>query len=217
MKVKVIYSATWGGNPHPFDAFGGEVVTATDPSHLTELDSVLIVWGGADISPDLYGHAQSRTTHPGLQRDAIEFPLMQRAAELGIPIIGVCRGAQMLCALAGGFLIQDVKGHHGRHTIETYDGETLTVNSIHHQMMAGLENVEHELLAWSTASLSSGRYVWKNDLQYNPPEGFVEPEFVYFPKVKGYAIQWHPEMMDESSAATRFILSEISSRETTSV
>lgn len=212
-KVAVIYSAMWGSDVHPFDALGDNIVVANHPDELTEKDSVLIVWGGADINPRLYDHPESRTTHPGDYRDRVEWPLMQRAAELGIPIIGVCRGAQMLCALAGGFLIQDVRGHHGHHEVITHNGDRLTVNSIHHQMMAGLENVEHELLAWSAQARSAGRYVWKDDLEYTPPEGFVEPEFVYFPKVKGYAIQWHPEMMSASAPATKFILDEIAARQ----
>lgn len=210
-KVKVIYSGMWHSDCHPFDHLGETVVAARNPRDMVEKDSILIVWGGADISPKFYNHAQSRTTYPGGARDEVEWALMHKAKELGIPIIGVCRGAQMLCALAGGFLLQDVRGHTAQHQILTHEGDVLRVNSIHHQMMAGLENVEHELLAWADER-RSWQYVWKDDQVYTPPEGWVEPEFVYFPKVKGYAIQWHPEMMSKDIAATAFILDEITSR-----
>lgn len=211
-KVKVLYSAMWHTDCHPFEDLGEEIRAAKSAAELTEKDSILIVWGGADINPRLYNHPQSRTTYPGDTRDAVEWSLMKSAVQLGIPIIGVCRGAQMLCALAGGFLIQDTRGHHGHHQITTHEGERLRVNSIHHQMLAGLENVQHEMLAWSTEPLSKGHYIWKDDQVYTPPEGFVEPEFVYFPRVKGFAIQWHPEMMSAETPATTFVLNEINQR-----
>lgn len=210
-KAAVIYSGMWASDCHPFHSLARVAKPALKPEDMTESSSILVVWGGADISPALYGHPQSRTTYPGRDRDPIEWALMKRAVEMGIPIIGVCRGAQMLCALAGGFLIQDVRGHSGHHTVETHRGDSLTVNSIHHQMMAGLEKVPHELLAWSTTNRSN-QYIWKDDQIYNPPEGFVEPEFVYFPEVRGFAIQWHPEMMSENSPATRFIMDEYEDR-----
>jgi gamma-glutamyl-gamma-aminobutyrate hydrolase PuuD len=202
---RILYSAMYAG-VYPFEDLAEEARAVMHPSEMTETDSVLVVWGGADISPQLYNHPSSRTVYTSPTRDRVEWGCMQQAVKMGIPIIGVCRGAQMLCALAGGFLIQDVSNHAGaNHTITTIDGTVMHVNSIHHQMMAGLELVDHELLAWSTAALSP-RYIWKDDLVYNPPEGFKEPEMVYFPKVKGLAIQWHPEGMREESPATQFVM-----------
>lgn len=172
-------------------------------------DDVLIVWGGEDISPSLYNKAVGRMTgaddRPS-RRDRIEWALMQKAKELGNPIIGVCRGAQMLCALAGGFLIQDVDNHAGwGHIIETKEGYEFKVNSLHHQMLYPFD-VEHEMVAKSE----------KLGTQYldvdTPIEVPVEPEFVYFPKVRGFAIQWHPEMMDGEAPATKYALNYIKDR-----
>jgi len=112
----------------------------------------------------------------------------------------------MLCAAAGGYLLQDVRNHGQSHDVETHDGKTLRVNSLHHQMMAGLEEVDHKLLAWASPTRSGGEYIWKNDLVWQPSENWKEPEFVYFPKIKGYAIQWHPEMMREDVPATVYIM-----------
>ena len=202
---KIIYTAMYGGT-YPFSELGSKTIKVHSPDEMTEKDAILIVWGGADINPSLYNHPRSVTVYTSPHRDAVEWPCMQKAVQLGIPIIGVCRGAQMLCALAGGFLIQDVSNHAGpNHAATTIDGSVIRVNSIHHQMMAGLENVEHELLAWSSTPLSK-YYTWKDDREYIPPKGFVEPEMVYFPKVNGLAIQWHPEGMHEDSPATQFIM-----------
>jgi gamma-glutamyl-gamma-aminobutyrate hydrolase PuuD len=123
---------------------------------------------------------------------------MQRAKELDVPIIGVCRGAQMLCALAGGFLIQDVTAHGRSHMATTSKGDMFQVSSLHHQMMYPFE-VEHEMLAWASRP-QSAHYL---DVD-TPIEVKIEPEAVWFPKVKGFAIQWHPEFMDSGCTATKY-------------
>lgn len=161
---------------------------------------ILIIWGGADIHPSLYDRP-NYASHVGEiigHRDRIEVGLMARAIELGLPIIGVCRGAQLACAAAGGILIQDVSGHAGQpHYIETKDGKKLMTSSLHHQMMYPW-SVSHELLAWSSPSRSK-RYVGiteeegekipkLNDLP-------IEPEIVWFPGIKCLAIQGHPEFL----------------------
>ena len=206
--MKVLYCAYYKCDGYPFHDLADVVEAVKNPEKdMTETDSALVVWGGADISPKLYNHPQSRTTWPSETRDDVEWAAMKQAVKLGIPIIGVCRGAQMLCALAGGYLIQDVSNHAGSgHYVETYDGHMLLVNSLHHQMLA-IEDTEHELLAWSAPNRSQ-RYIYKDDLEWAPPKDFKEPEFVHFPTVKGLAVQWHPEMMAPDAPATQFVLKE---------
>lgn len=148
----------------------------------------------------------------------MEWTLLQRAIEMGITIIGVCRGAQMGCAASGGFLIQDVNGHIGGHNVKTFDGKTFRVNSIHHQMMVPAD-AEHQLVAWSEYNLSTERvghapyYGYKQDELFVPPEGWREPEYIYFPKTNIHAIQWHPEMMQTDSPATQYVLNFIKEKE----
>jgi putative glutamine amidotransferase len=212
MIAKILYSALSGGDAHPFDALVKIVVTARLPEDLKEKDSMLVVWGGSDIGTWTYKHPQSKSTYPYPTRDHAEWDLMQRAKEMGIPIIGICRGAQMLCALAGGYLIQDVRGHGGRHTVNTVNGRSFSTNSIHHQMMAGLEKTNHELLAWLPNNLSS-HYIYKDDQVWTPPSpDWHEPEYVYFKDVKGFAIQWHPEMMDGRTEATQYVFETMKER-----
>ena len=195
---------------HPFHLINGVIDTAhsSNPDLLRE-DDVLIVWGGGDISPALYNRGRSRYTHAMdtlSQRDRIEWDLMRRAKEIGIPIIGVCRGAQMLCALAGGYLIQHVDNHMGMHDVLTYDNKRINVNSIHHQMLYPFED-EHEMIAWSDRIRSAVHY--DVDVDVEMP---IEPEFVYFPQLKGFAIQWHPEMMDENTPANRYVINYVNEK-----
>jgi gamma-glutamyl-gamma-aminobutyrate hydrolase PuuD len=113
----------------------------------------------------------------------------------------------MLCALAGGFLIQDVTHHAGHnHLVATKDGRSFMVNSLHHQMLYPFD-VEHEMVAWSAPALSS-HYLDVND----PIEVPIEPEFVYFPKEKGIAIQWHPEYMRYEMEAQEYVKEQLEKR-----
>lgn len=202
-----LMSALWA-DFHPFDTLPGITAcdTVDDPDDLKTGD-ILIVHGGGDIHPSLYGKGRSSMsgadyTGPD-RRDRLEWALMNRAVELGIPIIGICRGAQMLCALAGGYLIQHVNGHSGNHRVQTNTGSIIQVNSIHHQMMQP-QNTVHQLMAWAKTKLSDVYYDEDNLVQVD-----IEPEYVYFNEIKGYAPQWHPEMLSEKHEANRYLLQHI--------
>lgn len=194
---------------HPFYALDIEGKACVDkPEELKEGD-ILIVHGGGDIHPSLYGKKVSRSyvdPKGPSRRDNMEWALMQRAVELKIPILGICRGAQMLCAVAGGYLIQHVNNHGGHHEVTTNDGKTFDTNSIHHQMMQP-KGTDHELVAWTTHK-QSDVYIGEDGEE----EVDHEPEFVYFNAIKGFAFQWHPEAMGEKSPANQYILNYIKER-----
>jgi GMP synthase-like glutamine amidotransferase len=121
-----------------------------------------------------------------------------------IPMIGVCRGAQMMCAFAGGFLIQDTNKHNrGDHLMLTTEGEIINTTSAHHQMMYPY-NVDHELLAWSHKT----RGDWHDGASKRGPDllqGKEEPEVVYFPDIRGLAIQGHPEWATEHGRYAKYV------------
>ncbi len=203
--MKTIYSALYSGF-HPLDTwFPHATCVAVDHvNQLTEQEAILILHGGSDISPTLYGQKVGQWTGADAElsrRDRIEKELATRAKEMGIPIFGICRGAQLLCALAGGVLVQDVDNHAGRgHLVTTKDGEEIIVNSIHHQMQWP-EKAKHQLLAWSKEPLSP---------QYLGEDGPLkhithEPEAVYYPEWNGLGFQWHPEMMPANHPANAYV------------
>ncbi|MBU9764574.1 gamma-glutamyl-gamma-aminobutyrate hydrolase family protein [Mycobacterium sp. TNTM28] len=75
----------------------------------------LVITGGPDVDPARYGHQPHPSTNePATERDEWEFALLEAALRQGIPVLGVCRGAQVLNAASGGTLHQhlpDVIGH----------------------------------------------------------------------------------------------------------
>lgn len=175
----------------------------------------VVLWGGEDIHPSYYNekpHPMNQARHypAPSKRDRFEWKVMLYCLMHGIPIIGVCRGAQFLCAFAGGYLIQHVDNHHSDHYVKTNDGREFEVTSCHHQMMYPYE-VEHELLAWSSSKRST---IYEGAGSINDQGMQVKPEaeIVYFPRVRGLAIQGHPEWARESSEFVSYVNEMVRSR-----
>lgn len=188
----------------------------------------VVVWGGTDIHPSIYKqkphpHNQVKKATEPSPRDKIEWHIMREALKNKVMIIGVCRGAQMLCALAGGSLYQDVSGHNSGHQLQTYDGEIFYAQAMHHQMM-NLDDTENEVLAWPYVEPKGQEKKPQNRLSNfyeraqigvdDPGKHLltgVEPEIVWFPEVKGFGIQAHPEWQP-NSAFVDWTLKEIQAR-----
>ena len=175
------------------------VVTSYAETRLEDLDG-LILAGGADIDPSHYGQAPGTPTlQVEAARDAFELPLARRALEQGLPVLGICRGFQMLNVTLGGALVQDIPSQYpgalehrkgARHEVEMIAGSLVEklagagrvqTNSYHHQGVKLPEGLAPGLVATAFA-----------------PDGVVEafePEPGRFP---GYvlAVQWHPEKPD---------------------
>ena len=165
------------------------------PEDKLDPNGFLIIWGGGDIHPSLYGrpNVASQVGATPSARDFAEVALFKQAQLAGVPIVGVCRGAQLACALNGGILVQDIDGHFNTHPITTIEGEVVLASSLHHQMM-GLWNTKHELFAWTSEPRSRDYIgITKEELKLI---GDIEPEIVYFPESRCLAIQGHPEFVD---------------------
>jgi gamma-glutamyl-gamma-aminobutyrate hydrolase PuuD len=177
--------------------------------HPAQLDgaSALLLWGGEDISPSIYGQHRPKIGYSGPEkmsvRDETEVSLAKEAIRLNIPIIGICRGAQLMCAVSGGSLFQHVTNHAGQtHECETDRGTTIVSNSLHHQMM-NLSKVDHYRIAWIEPGISHA-YIGEDGPIANPLP--YEPEIVYIPKTKALCIQGHPEFMDEKNPFVKYCL-----------
>ena len=208
MSAKVFKKYTLGycpiGNGDSIDPFNQVFHNKQDISikGMQGVDAV-IFWGGTDIHPSYYKekmHIRSQANKEYSSRDIFEWKAMNYCKIHKIPMIGVCRGAQLMTAFVGGKLIQHVTGHQGSHQIVTSDGELMTSTSSHHQMMYPFD-VEHKMLAHTPVSLSS-TYENGDHKQVLDMNIQVEPEVVYYPQVNGLAIQGHPEWAVDSRFAT---------------
>lgn len=148
-----------GHSTAPIRDAGGEAITAWTGdvraiAMVKNVDAVLLT-GGGDVDPSLYGQDRHREVYGLSQdRDLVELEVLKRARERGIPVMGICRGAQIMNVEAGGTLHQHItddpdvhKFHQGHdHRVQTVKGsrvatalggvspdDDLWVISIHHQ------------------------------------------------------------------------------------
>ncbi|MFD9892768.1 gamma-glutamyl-gamma-aminobutyrate hydrolase family protein [Amycolatopsis sp. NPDC059027] len=74
---------------------------------VSTVDGIVLV-GGADVDPARYGQEPHEKTYTRPDRDAFEFGLLGAAIEAGVPVLGVCRGLQVISVALGGTLTQDM-------------------------------------------------------------------------------------------------------------
>jgi putative glutamine amidotransferase len=177
---------------------------AEDIDDLIETIDGIVLAGGDDIDPELYGE----TCHPSVnpmdaRRQASDLALAKRARAAGVPTLGICLGMQTMAVAAGGKLIQDIpssfedalthttseSGSRVRHQVRVEAGtrlaailgaSTLDVNSSHHQAVrtpgAGMRVSAHAV---------DGII-----------EGIEDPAHAFY-----VGVQWHPEDMEHEESA----------------
>ncbi|WP_328772804.1 gamma-glutamyl-gamma-aminobutyrate hydrolase family protein [Streptomyces sp. NBC_00286] len=165
-----------------------------DPAHaaavVARLDG-LVIAGGPDVDPARYGAAREPRTGPAAgERDSWELALIDAALASGTPLLGICRGMQLLNVALGGTLVQHIEGHaevvgvFGRHTVKPVPGslyaglvpEETSVPTYHHQ------SVDHLGSGLTAAAHASDGTVEALEL--------AGPAWVL-------GVQWHPEMGDD--------------------
>lgn len=174
----------------PLEKGLGDWIEDSTPSSFGAADIVLLP-GGSDVDPALYKHGRLNGTFVDKKSDDEEMALLNKAIDAGKFIIGICKGSQMLTVRAGGWLIQDVDNHQSYHEIETYNGETFLVNSSHHQMSYpyDLSYADYQLVGWS--NMVATRFLTQGYVEVSMSAN--EPEIIWYPKLRGLAVQMHPE------------------------
>lgn len=156
--------------------------------------SLVVFTGGTDVDPTLYGEKRHYCTgHPDTARDEHEVKCFNRAKELNIPMVGICRGSQFLCVMAGGKLVQDVTNHGGYHKLKTHTGEIIECNSTHHQMQR--PPIGANILAMAEPKRS--KHYINGDGKDIHDEMPGDVEVVYYPNINAVAVQYHPEWLEE--------------------
>ncbi len=156
----------------------------------------LFMTGGDDVATELYGEKRTEKCGPvSLLRDRFEIRALHIAIKLGLPVLGVCRGAQAMNVALGGTLHEDMSGHRQKlprhlpsHSV-TVSGalagiypHTAKVNSFHHQ---AIKDVASKL---EVCAVSDDGHI----------EGVYMPQHPFF-----VGVQWHPEHMIRSDASAK--------------
>lgn len=160
----------------------------------------LVLTGGGDVSPARYGQPNQGSRGIASDRDQTEWSLLDLARERGWPVLGICRGFQVLNLYLGGSLIQDLPAHGGRflvhdsdepHAVRLVDpaisallgAEMLLTNTYHHQGVTAGE-LAPGLVPFAVCA-----------------DGVIEGvRHCTWPLL---AVQWHPERPSPSAAADR--------------
>ncbi|MHB9862940.1 gamma-glutamyl-gamma-aminobutyrate hydrolase family protein [Streptomyces sp. YIM S03343] len=160
-------------------------------SAVARLDG-LVIAGGPDVEPVHYGaEPEDRTGPPDRPRDAWELALIEAALAARLPLLGICRGMQLLNVALGGTLVQHLDGHaelpgvFGSHPVKPVPGtlygdivpEEASVPTFHHQCV---DRPGRGLLA--SAHAADGTV---EAIELPPADGWV------------LGVQWHPEMADD--------------------
>lgn len=218
LKEKMKIAISKGSGSEKYENYGkwikkaDETVECVDMSKLGKEEALktleecagIVLTGGEDIEPARYGKPnvdfKEKHVETDPERDELEFALVEKAEKMNMPILGICRGAQLLNVAFGGTLIVDVPSefpteqeHRKRdnkdekHPVEVMSGSVLKkiagtlegeVNSAHHQAIDKLPQT-------LTAAAKS-------------PDGIIEAIEWADPMGKPFmlAVQWHPERME---------------------
>jgi len=172
---------------------------ATPAKTMEDADAVLFT-GGEDINPAIYNQKPNPTTYFNVSRDEQEIKAFNKARKLNKPLIGVCRGSQMLCGLSGGVLVQNQDNPNYIHPIDTFDNNTIVAPSTHHQAQVpwNLPANDYKVLGWTigNSSYHEGETEGSEVVLGIAPEN-KEVEICYYRKTNALAIQPHLEMFFE--------------------
>ena len=160
------------------------------PTNNIEVADLVLFTGGEDVSPSFYEEEKHPYTSNNLHRDIYEKTIWDKATELNLPKLGICRGSQFLCVMNGGKLVQHQENPHSIHEMELYNGKKIHISSTHHQAAFpyNLKVWDYKILGWTT-DISKIHQNGKGE-ELSP---LKECEIVYYPKSYSLGIQGHPE------------------------
>jgi len=187
-------------------AIVGQVTTLDEAKLVLQRFDGLILSGGEDVDPSLYGAANTGSIGPDVRADRSDMAYLEAARALDLPVLAVCRGLQVMNVTFGGTLHQDIwsaSGSHpprhdtgnsladadafltNRHDVDLAPGSliaevlhstTVSVNSLHHQ---AADRIGDSLVVTGRA-----------------PDGTVE--VLEHPDGRLLGVQWHPEWLEEA-------------------
>lgn len=176
-------------------------VTPAEARELASQAAGIVLCGGVDLAPELYGEpVLNDTVEVYAERDSMEWAVLEGARETRTPVWGVCRGLQMLNVFLGGSLWQDLPTQKPSEIDHSLDGPDQPKNYIAH----GLRVLRPDLPLGEILSREEPRVNSRHHQAIKrmadglvtvaeSPDGLVEAVVLDRPDWWVHAVQWHPE------------------------
>ena len=224
MKRVMIAARPEEGDPHKviggcvtsMEQLGYDSVVSVNGADLEGCAGLIMPGGLPDVDPTRYGEALNGSLYVDAELDRQQLDVLARAVETGLPVLGICRGCQLINVFFGGSLIQDIATRKAHEYLEDRDlihenwtvpgswaqeayGACVRVNTKHHQAVKRLAPCFVPDQFWFDGRVTEGerqalltarREVW--EVPEDEPfliEGFHHQTRPIF------AVQWHPEIM----------------------
>lgn len=166
--------------------------------------------GGQDVAPSIYG--EEKLPECGYQapmRDKQEQYMLEKLITMDKPVLGICRGIQMMNAACGGTLYQDIFSQAPSHVVHRQDKP---YDVPHHQVKIEKGTMLYEILGCEYLSVNSMHHQAVKEpapgaiVSARAEDGMIEG--IEFPEKRFMlGLQWHPEHMWQSYASARRIWS----------
>lgn len=184
-------------------------VDEREPEPLVDTVDGLLLVGGADVDPASYGaEREPETEATAPVRDAFEIALVRRAVEVGVPVLGICRGMQILNVAMGGTLDQDLKDEVGA--------------TPHRRRLGGFDGTDHDvrLLPGSLAARACGAELCRVHCHHHQIVRDIGPELTVTGRDEldgvpealearddswTLGVQWHPEAVRDGQLIWNFV------------
>lgn len=193
------------------DLYGLEIDSAV---RMLETHHALLITGGEDVYPDWYGRIRDTARCGGFDRyrDTLEIKLIQKALDMGLPILGICRGHQILNVALGGTLIIDIPYDIGEDVIHRCDEDPL---QCHHQVFVFHQTLMQEITDKTEGTATTNHHQAIRGIAPELRISAVAEDGVieavewedYHNKPFLLGVQWHPERMEDYPELSRPIAS----------
>ncbi|MBF2064965.1 MAG: gamma-glutamyl-gamma-aminobutyrate hydrolase family protein [Calothrix sp. C42_A2020_038] len=173
----------------------------SNPATLLKRLDGLIITGGGDINPALY----NGTDHPMVysvdnERDAFEINLAKFALENEIPVLGICRGLQILVVASGGTLIPHIPDEYGTSVAHRLEPEPGIRKATEHNVVITpnsrlgklIQKTQIPVVSWHHQAIGKLPSNWRAVAHASDDKVIEAAEHLHHPWAVG--VQWHPEM-----------------------
>lgn len=198
-----------------FTSDQAECFGSVNPDDVEQCDGMVVPGGPPDVNPAYWNEKNIACGIIDEEMDRQQMAMIDRAAKLGKPIMGLCRGHQLVSVYFGASLVQDI-AHADTHRYEpgnpkfhrvynipgTYMhdlfGETIKGNSCHHQALKKLPDCLKISQLWCYDEERASEYIrmaQAGELREGTDECVIEA--VYHTNYPFVGLQWHPELRGE--------------------